>query len=212
MSDGFLMPAEWERHEATWIGWPHNATDWPGKFPAIPLVYVVGKRLVGSRPAVFATAVGAASPFWVWHSDEARMYPLLLCLTLASLALLFKAVEEGGAWRWTAYAVVTALSLYSHYFALLMLPVHLAYLLIHRVPWRKLLAWGTAMAGVAAMFAPWIIALYINRISRPGGGFASLANSVRLESPSSVTGVVYEIETNPFRDVSEPGRINGFVG
>ena len=33
------MPAEWERHEATWIGWPHNSTDWPGKFGAIPWVY-----------------------------------------------------------------------------------------------------------------------------------------------------------------------------
>jgi agmatine deiminase len=33
------MPAEWERHAATWIGWPHNRTDWPGKFAAIPWVY-----------------------------------------------------------------------------------------------------------------------------------------------------------------------------
>ena len=33
------MPAEWERHEATWIGWPHNASDWPTKFPAIPHVF-----------------------------------------------------------------------------------------------------------------------------------------------------------------------------
>jgi len=33
------MPAEWEPHEATWIGWPHNRTDWPGKFTVIPWVY-----------------------------------------------------------------------------------------------------------------------------------------------------------------------------
>jgi agmatine deiminase len=33
------MPAEWERHEATWIGWPHITSDWPGKFAAIPWVY-----------------------------------------------------------------------------------------------------------------------------------------------------------------------------
>jgi agmatine deiminase len=33
------MPAEWDLHAATWIGWPHNATDWPGKFPVIPWVY-----------------------------------------------------------------------------------------------------------------------------------------------------------------------------
>jgi agmatine deiminase len=33
------MPAEWEPHEATWIAWPHNAEDWPDKFPAIGWVY-----------------------------------------------------------------------------------------------------------------------------------------------------------------------------
>ena len=36
---GFRMPAEWEKHEATWIGWPHNPTDWPGKLEPIHWVY-----------------------------------------------------------------------------------------------------------------------------------------------------------------------------
>jgi agmatine deiminase len=33
------MPAEWERHDATWIAWPHNRSDWPGKFAPVPWVY-----------------------------------------------------------------------------------------------------------------------------------------------------------------------------
>ena len=36
---GYQMPAEWQRHAATWIGWPHNPTDWPGKFAPIQWVY-----------------------------------------------------------------------------------------------------------------------------------------------------------------------------
>ncbi len=36
---GYRFPAEWEDHEATWIGWPHNRSDWPGKFSTIPWVY-----------------------------------------------------------------------------------------------------------------------------------------------------------------------------
>ena len=36
---GFRMPAEWEPHEATWIAWPHNRADWPGRFAPIPWVY-----------------------------------------------------------------------------------------------------------------------------------------------------------------------------
>ena len=33
------MPAEWEPHLATWIAWPHNRADWPGRFAPIPWVY-----------------------------------------------------------------------------------------------------------------------------------------------------------------------------
>src|SRR5437870_32356 len=33
------MPAEWEPHEATWLAWPHNRDDWPGRFAPIPWVY-----------------------------------------------------------------------------------------------------------------------------------------------------------------------------
>jgi len=33
------MPAEWEEHEGTWLGWPHEKSDWPGKFAPIPFVY-----------------------------------------------------------------------------------------------------------------------------------------------------------------------------
>jgi agmatine deiminase len=33
------MPAEWETHSATWLAWPHEKTDWPGKFAPIPWVY-----------------------------------------------------------------------------------------------------------------------------------------------------------------------------
>ena len=36
---GFSMPAEWEPHEATWLGWPHNPTDWPDKLDTIRWVY-----------------------------------------------------------------------------------------------------------------------------------------------------------------------------
>jgi agmatine deiminase len=33
------MPAEWAPHDATWLAWPHNVRDWPGKFAPIPWVY-----------------------------------------------------------------------------------------------------------------------------------------------------------------------------
>jgi agmatine deiminase len=47
----FRMPAEWEPHEATWLGWPHRLSDWPRKFAPIPWVYaeIVRKLVPGER-------------------------------------------------------------------------------------------------------------------------------------------------------------------
>ena len=39
MLERIRMPAEWEPHEGTWLAWPHEKTDWPGKFAPIPWVY-----------------------------------------------------------------------------------------------------------------------------------------------------------------------------
>jgi agmatine deiminase len=36
---GYRMPAEWEPQRATWLAWPQNRTDWPGKFEPVPYVY-----------------------------------------------------------------------------------------------------------------------------------------------------------------------------
>ncbi len=48
---GYSMPAEWEHHEATWLGWPHHPTDWPDKLDTIRWVYgeMVRKITRGER-------------------------------------------------------------------------------------------------------------------------------------------------------------------
>jgi agmatine deiminase len=45
------MPPEWEAHAATWLAWPHNVSDWPGKFGPIPWVYaeIVRRLAAGER-------------------------------------------------------------------------------------------------------------------------------------------------------------------
>ena len=35
----FVMPAEWTPHRTTWLAWPHEARDWPGKFAAVPWAF-----------------------------------------------------------------------------------------------------------------------------------------------------------------------------
>jgi agmatine deiminase len=49
---GYRMTAEWERHDATWLAWPHNPEDWPGKFQTIPWLYAEIVRLLTAHETV----------------------------------------------------------------------------------------------------------------------------------------------------------------
>ena len=49
---GYHMPSEWDRHEATWLAWPHNPEDWPGKFQPIPWLYAEIVRLLARNEKV----------------------------------------------------------------------------------------------------------------------------------------------------------------
>ena len=51
-AEGFRMPAEWEPHEATWLAWPHERRDWPGKFAPIFWVYTEVVRLLSAGERV----------------------------------------------------------------------------------------------------------------------------------------------------------------
>jgi len=52
-SRGFRMPAEWEPHEGTFLGWPHELTDWPGKFAPIPWAFAEIVRHLAQVEQVF---------------------------------------------------------------------------------------------------------------------------------------------------------------
>jgi agmatine deiminase len=58
---GFRMPAEWEPHQATWLAWPHNPEDWPGKFQPIPWLYAEIVRLLAAHERVHLLVNDAAS-------------------------------------------------------------------------------------------------------------------------------------------------------
>src|SRR5258708_36470722 len=46
----YRMPAEWAPHEGTFLGWPHELTDWPGKFAPIPWAFAeIVRHLVRSE-------------------------------------------------------------------------------------------------------------------------------------------------------------------
>ncbi|MBS1840662.1 MAG: agmatine deiminase family protein [Acidobacteria bacterium] len=66
---GYRMPAEWEPHEGTWLGWPHELTDWPGKFSPIPWAFAEIVRHLARVEKVFLFVENKA--------DESRVRAIL---------------------------------------------------------------------------------------------------------------------------------------
>ncbi|MCC7519181.1 MAG: agmatine deiminase family protein [Verrucomicrobiae bacterium] len=73
---GVRMPAEWEKHEATWLGWPHNPEDWPDKLDTIRWVYGEMIRRIG---------LGEKIRLLVRHSSEEKLARRMLSRAGASL-------------------------------------------------------------------------------------------------------------------------------
>lgn len=63
------MPAEWEKHEATWLAWPHNERDWPDKIETVRWIYgeIVRKIAPGENVRIL-----------VRNNTEARTAGILL--------------------------------------------------------------------------------------------------------------------------------------
>ena len=148
---------------------------------AIPLLYLLGRQLFSPATGLVAATLGAFSPVWVWHSDEARMYPLLLCVGLASTYALLRALDRGGLWRWLTYAVLMGLCLYTHYFAALLLVAHAAAALLLGER-RRRRDWLLAAALAVALFVPWIDLMVRLRLQQHG--LHSLTNGAVTPGPS----------------------------
>jgi 4-amino-4-deoxy-L-arabinose transferase-like glycosyltransferase len=123
----------------------------------LPPLYLVGRRLFSPRVALVATMLAALNPFLVWYSQEARMYALVATLTLWSLYCLVRAVDTPRWSWWAAYAAVTVTGLYTHLYAVFVLPAQLLYLLLCARVWHTALRRGVLAWTVSFLcFVPWL--------------------------------------------------------
>src|SRR5579864_684444 len=85
----------------------------------VAAIYLVGRRLFGTRAAVFASILAAVHSFLIRYAQEARSYSLVAFLATLSCFFFVRNLQEPGRRTWRAYVIATALAIYSHFFALL---------------------------------------------------------------------------------------------
>jgi len=96
----------------------------------VPLLYAFGTRLLGRRVGLWAAAIAALSPVYLWYSQEARSYTMLVSLTVFSNYSLLRVwqstsrprINRGQVALWiSAYLLATIGSIFTHYGALFIL-------------------------------------------------------------------------------------------
>ncbi|MGA2838014.1 MAG: glycosyltransferase family 39 protein [Acidimicrobiales bacterium] len=135
----------------------------PGVFgvATVPLTWLAGRRLGGTKVGWAATLLVASSPFAVRYDTETRMYSMVALLTVLGFLALDRALRSPRAGNLVAVAAVTGLLLYSHYWSLYLLATTMLWLLFEA--WRGRPEWrhGARSALVAMVvgcltFLPWV--------------------------------------------------------
>ena len=127
---------------------------------AIPMIYVMGRRLFNEEVGLLAALILAFSTLNVQYSQEARMYSLMVLLALLSMYFFIRFLQRDTIVISVGYVVCTTLLLYTHLYGVFVVVAQNVYLLTLLVASRKrsfqLRDWVLLQAVLLALFAPWV--------------------------------------------------------
>jgi mannosyltransferase len=133
----------------------------------------------GPRTALVAAFLASISPFWVYYSQETRMYAMATCLALAStwffLEMLTGSRRPGSRLVWAGYVLTGTLAVFTHYFAGFVLLAQNCVFGLRLVTaavaaaraspgdhdaigraLRPVIAWSGAQVSILLLLAPWV--------------------------------------------------------
>jgi tetratricopeptide (TPR) repeat protein/predicted membrane-bound mannosyltransferase len=126
---------------------------------AIPTLYQLGRIAFGSTTGLIAAFLVAISPYHLWFSQEARGYTGVVLFSALSLYFLFQAARLGRRRYFVGFVLTTALALYVHLFAILLLGAELCILggLVLEKTWRQ----RRNISAILSILLPWAAALLV---------------------------------------------------
>jgi len=121
---------------------------------SVALLYVLVRRLVGERSALWSALLLALSPYMVWYAQEIKMYTWAPMLVLLALYALDRACVRPSRGWWATVLVATTLAFYSHLLAALLIPVEVLWFWLH--PRRQKRAWAGGAVTLGLLTLPYL--------------------------------------------------------
>jgi mannosyltransferase len=130
---------------------------------ALASLFALGRKLFNKRVALLAAACLAVSPLAIAYAQEARMYALLMCVSVWSLWFTHQLLYGRRVFVALAGLMISVLTfLYSHGAGFMLLVSLVSYVGMCQLgkkaaPWKRVLAWGGELVVILVLYYPWLI-------------------------------------------------------
>jgi mannosyltransferase len=123
----------------------------------IPVLYLLGKSLVGRTTSLAACLVLALSAYFIRYQQEVRGYTVLLFLLTLSTYMLVKALRDGSTWPWLVYVLTSVMAVYTHLFSLWVFLVHFIVLLLAGANLKRVVVTYGSVALGSSFMLRWLL-------------------------------------------------------
>lgn len=150
-----------------WVKWA-GTSEWALRLPsalfgtlAVLMTFLLGKEMFNSFVGLVAALLLALLPVQVYHSQQARMYSLLVLLAAAAAYTLNRALQRPSSVRhYVLYGVVSAAGLYTHYVYVFFVAAQALFVLfVSPAAKQHRRRWFFTFLAVAAALLPWLLAV-----------------------------------------------------
>jgi len=98
-------------------------------FFSVGVLFLLGKELFNRKIGLLASIFIGLSPFHIWYAQEARNYSMMLFFGLLSSYFFLRALRENTNRLWFMFVLVSAVSILSNYFGLILFMAQGIYLI-----------------------------------------------------------------------------------
>lgn len=126
---------------------------------AVILIFLLGQELFSPMVGLIGAILMAFMPEQIHYSQQARMYPLLALLALASnYSIIRSRKHDSSKWPYVAFAVLSTAGLYTHYEYLFFFSAQLFYIwFASSLGKQRKRAWLGTNVLIIASFLPWVL-------------------------------------------------------
>jgi uncharacterized membrane protein len=157
---------------------------------ALWVIYLLGRNFLDARHGLLCSFLLAISPFHIWYSQEARMYTLLILLSMVSVFFFLKFLQGQRGWPTVWWVVTSGLAIYTHYYAAFILFFQVIFFSVFHKKYRSLWRRFCYVLGYTAVIVLPIFILFFF-----GGRYASICAEGAGGNPVQIFSIPYTFFT-----------------